>query len=96
MKSLSTKTTKHQKHQSAAVASTIAAVHLYGNPNGGSLGIDIANSDYANHLKGIGKVQPFNDFKLNEQTIRGKLGNNRNSSNAYMKNMNSGAMLESL
>ena len=47
------------------------------------------------NLKGIGKIQPFNDFKLNEQTIRGKLGNNRNS-NAYMKNMNSGAKLDSI
>ena len=96
MKSLNAKTTKHIKHASAAAASTIAAVHLYGTPSGGVLGTDIGSSDYANHLKGIGKMQPFNDFKLNEQTIRGKLGNNRNNSNAYMKNMNSGAMLDSM
>jgi len=67
MKSLNAKTTKHIKHGSAAAASTIAAVHLYGTPSGGVLGSDLGgNSDYANHLKGIGKMQPFNDFKLNE------------------------------
>ena len=42
-------------------------------------------------------MQPFNDVKLNEQVIRGKLSNNNNrNTNAYMKNMSSGGMLESL
>jgi hypothetical protein len=56
-------------------------------------------SDYNNQshqLKGIGKIQPFADMKLNENMIRGKLlnGGNRNNMNSNIKNMNSGTMLD--
>lgn len=97
---------RHSKHNSIAGAANgatgqkAAALLELGGAGQANHFMKEFGNDYSNQshqLKGIGKIQPFVDLKLNEQMIRGKLGtNNRNTINANIKNLNSGSMLESL